>query len=350
MNTFAGATTSGQYLRGNGTNVVMASIVAGDVPTLNQNTTGSSGSCTGNAATATTAGTANALNTANSYTATGFTVATGAPYLFVNRTSSASGQMGIQFQNAGTSLWWNYIEASATTMNWYNSAGGTTALTLTTGGALTATGTVAGTNITSGGNVTGSSTSCSGNAATATTATNVSGGSVSATTGTFSGDIVRNNISSGQIYLTGSLPGYAANTYPTLRSDGADLYFACGGVYSGYFSGLNFVSRGNVTAYSDERKKKNWRSVADNFVEKLAEVKSGVYERTDEDITQVGVSAQSFQTLLPEAVLTDNDGFLSVAYGNAALASAVELAKELVALKELVKELKAEVDELKKAK
>ena len=56
MNTFAGATTSGQYLRGNGANVVMSAIQAADVPTLNQNTTGSSGSCTGNAATATTAG------------------------------------------------------------------------------------------------------------------------------------------------------------------------------------------------------------------------------------------------------------------------------------------------------
>lgn len=40
MNTFAGAVTSGYYLRGNGTNVVMATIQAGDVPTLNQNTTG----------------------------------------------------------------------------------------------------------------------------------------------------------------------------------------------------------------------------------------------------------------------------------------------------------------------
>ena len=40
MNTFAGAVTSGQYLRGNGTNVVMATIQAGDVPTLNQNTSG----------------------------------------------------------------------------------------------------------------------------------------------------------------------------------------------------------------------------------------------------------------------------------------------------------------------
>jgi hypothetical protein len=40
MNAFAGAVTSGQYLRGNGSNVVMSAIQAGDVPTLNQNTTG----------------------------------------------------------------------------------------------------------------------------------------------------------------------------------------------------------------------------------------------------------------------------------------------------------------------
>jgi hypothetical protein len=50
MNALAGAVTSGSYLRGNGTNVVMNTIQAADVPTLNQNTTGSSGSCTGNAA------------------------------------------------------------------------------------------------------------------------------------------------------------------------------------------------------------------------------------------------------------------------------------------------------------
>lgn len=44
MNAFAGAVTSGQYLRGNGTNVLMSAIQAADVPTLNQNTTGSAGS------------------------------------------------------------------------------------------------------------------------------------------------------------------------------------------------------------------------------------------------------------------------------------------------------------------
>jgi hypothetical protein len=65
MDALAGAVTAGQYLRGDGTDVVMSTIQAGDVPTLNQNTTG-------NAATATTATTANALNTANAYSGTVF--------------------------------------------------------------------------------------------------------------------------------------------------------------------------------------------------------------------------------------------------------------------------------------
>lgn len=47
MNTFAGAVTSGQYLRGNGTNVVMSAIQPADVPTLNQNTTGTAANVTG---------------------------------------------------------------------------------------------------------------------------------------------------------------------------------------------------------------------------------------------------------------------------------------------------------------
>jgi hypothetical protein len=47
MNAFAGAVTSGSYLRGNGTNVVMSAIQAADVPTLNQNTTGTASNVTG---------------------------------------------------------------------------------------------------------------------------------------------------------------------------------------------------------------------------------------------------------------------------------------------------------------
>jgi hypothetical protein len=47
MDALAGAVTSGSYLRGNGTDVVMATIQAADVPTLNQNTTGTAANVTG---------------------------------------------------------------------------------------------------------------------------------------------------------------------------------------------------------------------------------------------------------------------------------------------------------------
>lgn len=40
LNALAGAATSGRYLRGDGTNVSLSTIQAADVPTLNQNTTG----------------------------------------------------------------------------------------------------------------------------------------------------------------------------------------------------------------------------------------------------------------------------------------------------------------------
>ena len=53
INALTGTQSSGKYLRSDGTNAILASIQAADVPTLNQNTTGSSASCTGNSATAT---------------------------------------------------------------------------------------------------------------------------------------------------------------------------------------------------------------------------------------------------------------------------------------------------------
>jgi hypothetical protein len=47
MDALAGAVTSGQYLRGDGTDVVMSAIQVADVPTLNQNTTGTASNVTG---------------------------------------------------------------------------------------------------------------------------------------------------------------------------------------------------------------------------------------------------------------------------------------------------------------
>jgi hypothetical protein len=95
-----------------------------------------------------------------------------------------------------------------------------------------------------------------------------------------------------------------------------------------------------MTASSDERFKTNWRDVSVNFVSQLAKLKSGVFDRTDFETTEVGVSAQSLQAFLAEAVVSDKDGFLSVNYGGAALVAAVELAK-------VVEELRAEIAVLK---
>jgi hypothetical protein len=53
-----------------------------------------------------------------------------------------------------------------------------------------------------------------------------------------------------------------------------------------------------------------------------------------------GVSAQSLQSVMAHAV-QNTDGVLSVAYGNAALASCVALAREVVALKARLAKMEA---------
>jgi len=103
----------------------------------------------------------------------------------------------------------------------------------------------------------------------------------------------------------------------------------------------------NITAFSDERVKTNWRDLPENFVERLAKVKHGIYDRTDQESTQVGVSAQSLRPVLEHAVMEDDGGQLSVAYGNAALVSCIKLAQRLLESEQQIKELKAEMEILK---
>ena len=77
MDALAGSTTSGQYLRGNGTDVVMSTIQAADVPTLNQNTTGQAGSV------------ANALTAGTNITFSSGTTYNGSAAITINAASSA---------------------------------------------------------------------------------------------------------------------------------------------------------------------------------------------------------------------------------------------------------------------
>ena len=104
------------------------------------------------------------------------------------------------------------------------------------------------------------------------------------------------------------------------------------------FNGTNLTCGGTITGNSDETLKTNWRPLPENFVEMLALLKHGIYDRIDMDETQVGVSAQGLQRFLQEAVYANEDGILSVAYGNAALVAAVALAERVVALEKRLQE------------
>lgn len=197
-------------------------------------------------------------------------------------------------------------------------------------------------------NVNTSGSAASANSATAkwTSAaiagTQATGGAVSAEFKN-NGGTGDSNLAAIAFHCTGS---YA--THMHLRADG---YFGVGGWSASawrWYINLNngdMTASGNVTAYSDEILKTNWRSYPVDFVEKLAEVKNGTYDRTDEDLTQDGVSAQSLQKLLPNSVIKTN-GILSVNYGGAALSSSVELAKRIVEQDKRIAELERLVSKL----
>jgi hypothetical protein len=141
MNAFAGAVTSGSYLRGNGTNVVMNTIQVADVPTLNQNTTGTAGNVTGtvaiaNGGTGQTSASA-AFNALSPITTTGdLILGNGAN----SATRLAIGANGYILSSDGSTASWQPSPAGGVT----SFSAGTTGLTPSsaTGGAISLAGTL----------------------------------------------------------------------------------------------------------------------------------------------------------------------------------------------------------------
>ena len=142
MNAFAGAVTSGSYLRGNGTNVVMNTIQAADVPTLNQNTTGTAAGLSatlaiGSGGTGQTTASA-AFNAISPVTTTG-------DLIIGNGTNSSTrlaiGANGYVLTSNGTTASWTAAASGGVT----TFSGGTTGLTpaTATAGAITLAGTLA---------------------------------------------------------------------------------------------------------------------------------------------------------------------------------------------------------------
>jgi len=96
----------------------------------------------------------------------------------------------------------------------------------------------------------------------------------------------------------------------------------------------NLVATGNVSAYSDARVKKNIAPIYAGL-HKVGRMKGVRYQRVDTDVWRVGLIAQELREVVPEAVLENDEGMLSISYG--------DLVGVLV---EAIKELKARVETL----
>jgi hypothetical protein len=118
-----------------------------------------------------------------------------------------------------------------------------------------------------------------------------------------------------------------------------NLYYNASNKFSTASGGVtvtgDMTASGNVTAYSDARLKENVKPIY-SALNKVGRMKGVTYDRIDSGEAGVGVLAQDLEEIAPELV-TDGE-YKSVAYGN--------LTAYLV---EAIKELKAEIEELKNA-
>ena len=106
---------------------------------------------------------------------------------------------------------------------------------------------------------------------------------------------------------------------------------------NGNVSGTSIYASANIVAYSDARSKTNVETIS-GALDKVDAIRGVTYNKVEDPdgIRYMGVIAQELQEVLPEVVAEGEDGRLAVAYGNI-----------VGVLIEAVKELKAEIAELK---
>lgn len=200
--------------------------------------------------------------------------------------------------------------------------------------------------ITASGSITGSSGSCTGNAATATRwatgRTIALTGDVTGTSGSFDG--------SGNLSFAATLAnsGVTAGTYLKVTVDAKGRVTAGSSMTSGDVTGaLGFTpankagesftgsisvsgtitATGDVTAFSDARLKTDVETVSD-ALDRVRKLRGVTFARRDTGSRGIGLVAQELASIVPEAVVTHDDGLMSVAYGNL-VGLLIEAVKEL---------------------
>ena len=188
--------------------------------------------------------------------------------------------------------------------------------------------------ITASGSITGSSGSCTGNAATATRwatgRTITLTGDVTGTSAAFDGSAALS------FAATLANSGVTAGTYLKVTVDAKGRVTAGSSMTSGdvtsalgytpankagdSFTGSISVSgsitaTGDITAYSDARLKTDIETIT-GALDRVRKLRGVTFSRRDTGNRGVGLIAQELAAIVPEAVMTHEDGLLSVAYGN----------------------------------
>lgn len=188
--------------------------------------------------------------------------------------------------------------------------------------------------ITASGSITGSSGSCTGNAATATKwatgRTIALTGDVTGTSAAFDGSAALS------FAATLANSGVTAGTYTKVTVDAKGRVTTGSSMTSGdvtsalgytpankagdSFTGNISVSgavtaTGDITAYSDARLKADVETITD-ALDRVRKLRGVTFSRRETGNRGVGLIAQELALIVPEAVMTHEDGLLSVAYGN----------------------------------
>lgn len=117
---------------------------------------------------------------------------------------------------------------------------------------------------------------------------------------------------------------------------GGAIYFRPLGVGNAtnqaYLDGAGLMVANNFYALSDERFKRDWEPIND-FVDRIAQVRTGSYLLHNSPNRQLGTSAQSLLAAgFEDAVREDEEGYYSVSNAQLALVGVVELAKRVLEL------------------
>ena len=131
---------------------------------------------------------------------------------------------------------------------------------------------------------------------------------------------------------TGATTMSAALTYGGVTLSNAvtgtgNMVLSASPTFTGTISAAAITASGDITSNSDLAFKSNIEIIT-NALDKLSNIKGITFNSDGVSHRRTGVIAQDVQTVLPEAIHTNSDGHLSVAYGNM-IGLLVEAIKEL---------------------